>query len=87
MGWLGNLGGYLAMEPGVMELCESSFPGVRGYRVYRRRGPAGISLRTDVGDLAYAAPLDGGGTYLPMYSDPAKRKLMKPEAQWEVEAA
>ena len=85
LGWLGNLGGYLAMEPGVMELCESSFQAFK-------------AIGCSVEEARLAFPPEqmweiwltlrhwmGGANLLPLYSDPVKRKQMKPEAQWEVE--
>src|SRR6185312_2137576 len=27
IGWLGDLGGYLPMQPGILELCQQSFEG------------------------------------------------------------
>jgi amidase len=85
IGWLGNLGGYLTMEPGVMELCESSFKAFEsaGCTVEEARLEFPLEQMWEMW-LTLRAWLICGG-YLAMYSDPAKRKLMKPEAQWEVE--
>jgi amidase len=85
IGWLGNLGGYLAMEPGVMELCESSLQSFEA-----------IGCTVEQARLAFPPEQMWDtwltlrhwllcGNYLPLYNDPAKRALMKPEAQWEVE--
>jgi amidase len=84
-GWLGDFGGYLAMEPGVLDLCQSSFKAFESVGCVVEPVSAGfppekiwqcwLTLRHwltagDLGDL---------------YRDPAKRAKMKPEAQWEVE--
>ncbi len=83
--WLGDFEGALPMEPGVMELCRSAFaaftsigctvePAMPDYpveKVWRNW----LTLR-------HWSCADWLGA---LYRDPAKRALMKPEAQWEVE--
>ena len=83
--WLGDLGGHLAMEPGVMELCSAAPQKLEGIGCSveepelgfppERMWEAWITLRhwLIAGNL---------GAF---YKDPAKRALMKPEAVWEVE--
>ena len=85
IGWLGNLGGYLAMEPGVMELCESSLKAFEsvGCTVEEARLEFPLDQMWEMW-LTLRAWLNSG-RYLALYSDPAKRALMKPEAQWEIE--
>jgi amidase len=60
LGWLGNLGGYLAIEPGVMELCESSFKAFAaiGCAIEEARLDFSCEEMWDVADLA---PLAAGG--------------------------
>ena len=41
IGWLGDLGGHLPFEPGILELCEA-----RAARARRRRGPGRPRLRS-----------------------------------------
>ncbi|GAB0114326.1 amidase [Acidisoma sp. C75] len=84
IGWLGDLGGYLAMEPGILALCEE------GLRVLEDLGciveplSLGFSMAelweawTTIRSWGIAAALGEA------YADPAKRPLLKPEAQWEV---
>ena len=88
IGWLGDLHGYLAMEEGVMEVCRSSFGAFE-------------SLGCSVAEVSKAelnfAPERMwqswlihrqsllAGTWGDAYADPARRALMKPEFQWEVE--
>ncbi|HTI02022.1 MAG TPA: amidase, partial [Acidisoma sp.] len=84
IGWLGDLGGYLGMEPGILPLCED------GLRVLE-------DLGCDVEPVAIGFPmaelwdawtlLRSWGAAIALgdfYADPAKRDLLKPEAQWEV---
>jgi amidase len=87
IGWLGDLGGHLALEPGVLDLCEKALP-------------AFATIGCEVEPLRIDYPLEQlwntwtvlrawltGGSLASRYSDPAKRALMKEEARWEVERA
>jgi amidase len=87
LGWLGDLGGYLPFEPGILELCRTACRDLEhlGCRIEELRLPcpperlwqAWVTLRhwqlgAELGEL---------------YRDPARRARMKPEAQWEVEGS
>lgn len=82
--WVGDWNGYLPTEPGVLELCRSSF----------------AAFETLGCEIAYAlpdfAPEELWETFLTwrwwanlerhgLYADPGSRERMKPEAVWEVE--
>ncbi len=83
--WAGSFGGYLRFEPGVLDLCklavgvletlgctvEEAWPDYPIDRVWENWQP----LRA----------WQVGCKLKEFYADPAKRALMKPEAQWEVE--
>jgi amidase len=84
IGWLGDLGGYLAVEPGILPLCEAGLAVFEG-------------LGCDVEPVGLGFPMEelweawillrswGAATALgDVHADPAKRELLKPEAQWEV---
>ncbi|MEP6562333.1 MAG: amidase [Nakamurella sp.] len=89
--WLGDLGGYLPMEPGVLELCEHSFP------VFEALGMEVI----DHPRLPTATSFAGNADLWPMflvfrhwlvgsqlgalYRNPKLRAALKPEALYEVE--
>ncbi len=83
--WLGDFGGYLAMEPGVKELCQSAFPAFEtiGCQVEEALPDFPPEKIWDTW-LTWRHWLISGSLGVP-YSDPAKRALMKPEAVWEVE--
>jgi amidase len=86
IGWMGNYDGYLPMEPGILELCESS-----------------LALLADQGAIVEPCMPDYDmdrlwETWLrlrhfsrhslwPLYEDPETRKLLKPEAVWEIEGS
>ncbi len=84
LGWLGDYGGHLPMEAGVMSLCEASLrdftamgcevepcePDFAPDRLWR----TWLTMRHWLVNGALGA----------MYADPARRDQLKPEAQWEV---
>jgi len=83
IGWLGDLDGYLAMEPGIVPLCEAAL---------RRFEGAGARVEP----LALGWPADEvwqtwltwrrflvAGTLGPFGADPKRYAQLKPEAQWE----
>ncbi|MGQ3295230.1 MAG: amidase family protein, partial [Shinella sp.] len=85
IGWLGDFGGYLPFEPGVLELCRASLD------VFRRLGctveevAPGFDMarlwqtwRT----LRHFLVANGQAAD---YADPARRARMKREMIWEVE--
>ena len=84
--WVGDWNGYLATEPGVLELCESSF------EVFEQLG-----CRVEAA-LPDFKPEDIWQLFLrwrwwaqlgliDQYNDPSLRELMKPELLWELEHA
>lgn len=83
--WLGDLGGYLPFEPGVLALCEA------GVRVLEARGAVVEPVVPEFDwDRLWRAWLalrqwHVGGGLGPLYRDPGKRAAMKPEAIWEIE--
>jgi amidase len=85
IGWLGDFGGYLAFEEGMLELCgealgtfrrlgcrvEDVTPGFDMDRLWR----SWLTLRHFLVSGGQAAD----------YDDPARRARMKPEMIWEIE--
>ncbi|UUZ66815.1 amidase [Polaromonas sp. P2-4] len=85
IGWLGDLGGHLPMEPGLLALNEqalATFEAI-GCSVepvlpafdFERLWRAWIALRS----------FTVAGNNASLYADPAKRAQLKPEAIWEIE--
>lgn len=85
IGWLGDFGGYLPMEDGVLATCEASL----GFFSY---------LGCEVKPVSIDYPMEKlwqtwlvhrhwliAGLAGPLYADPEKRALMKPELIWEIE--
>jgi amidase len=85
LGWLGDLGGHLAFEPGVMDLCRQALKQFEaiGCLIEEVRLPSPPAQLWDawlkLRQWLVAGELEA------LYSDPARRARMKPEAQWEVE--
>ncbi len=85
LAWFGNLGGYLSMEPGITELCESSLQSV---------SQAGASVDStlplfnlhDLWECWTTLRHSGRGRSSRRYYDnPETRPLLKPELVYEVE--
>lgn len=83
IGWLGDLDGYLAMEPGILTLCQSALDrlvedGCRVEAVAPPFAPAAVWETW----LTWRRWLVAD-TLRPYWLQPASRAQLKPEAQWE----
>ncbi|RUU53192.1 amidase, partial [Mesorhizobium sp. M7A.T.Ca.TU.009.01.1.1] len=85
--WLGDLGGHLPIEPGILGLCEAALG---------RFADASFPSEPLLPDFDFEAlwqafvtlrQASSGCALKTHYDDPAKRRLLKPEAIWEVENA
>ena len=83
VGWLGDLGGYLPMEPGILDVCGAAL---------RRLETAGCRVEPVAPGFDPAAVWQTwlvwrrwlvAGRIAPFLQDPANRALIKPEALWE----
>ena len=85
--WLGDLDGYLAMEPGILDVCASGLQRL-----------ASIGCSVEPCGLGYAPERVWqawrvwrrwlvAARLAPFLADPANRALMKPEALWEHDQA
>jgi amidase len=85
IGWLGDLGGHLPTEPGLLAICEAALAHF-----------AAVGCKVDAARPAFdlerlwRAWLDlrsftVAGNHAALYRDPATRGLLKPEAVWEIE--
>ena len=86
-GWLGDLGGHLPFEPGILELCVAA--GDRLAAAGQRVEPVALDFdperlwRTFVTLRQHAI----GGRLDAAWRNPATRALLKPEAVWEIEGS
>ncbi|MBX3577613.1 MAG: amidase [Rhizobiaceae bacterium] len=87
VGWLGNLGGHLPMENGVLALCEEALA---------RLEAEGASVEPVLPVFDFEALWNAfmtlrhatsGAGLKEHFDDPARRALLKPEAVFEVEGA
>jgi amidase len=85
IGWLGDLSGYLAFEPGILEMCKTALD---------RFNEAGILVESIQPDFDWKCiwrafvvlrQFDMGAKFAAAYDDAKTRDLMKPELQWEIE--
>jgi amidase len=83
--WLGDLGGHLPFEPGILPLCQAALESF---------APAGISLQAITQNFGWEKLWQAfvilrqfgiGSAFAPAYADKSKRVLMKPELKWEIE--
>lgn len=87
LGWLGDLGGALPIEPGVLTLCRDSFAAFEsiGASVVEQKFPFSVAKLWDT--WLVLRHWSTAGDLGELYADPAKRTRLKPEAQWEIQGA
>jgi amidase len=85
VGWLGDLDGYLAFQPGVLDLCEKALQVFSEIGCVVEAARIHHSLDQVWNSWIILRAWLTGGSLAGRYSDPAKRALMKEEARWEVE--
>jgi amidase len=85
VGWLANLGGYLATEPGILELCGEGLG--RLANLGCRVEPAALACALDEVWDAWLAlrHLSVTGSIGPLVTDESRRALVKPEVLWELD--
>jgi amidase len=85
IGWLGDLDGHLAMEPGVLALCESALRDLCGLGCEVSPAPLGFDPEVAWRSFVVLRAMGWAGRFDALRADPAKWAQLKPEAQWEVE--
>ena len=85
IGWLGDWGGVLPMEPGILDLCEAALAQMEGLglEVERLAPPFPAADIWEAWTILRAFAVTGG--LGPLHDDPGKRARMKASARWEVE--
>jgi amidase len=87
IGWLGDMGGHLSFEAGVIELCEAALKRFENEGAYVEPVRPDFDLERLWGAFATIRHSTSGLGLKEHYDDPARRKLLKPEAVYEVEGA
>lgn len=85
LGWLGDYNGYLAMDDGVLSLCESALADFSALGCEVESCQPDFSLERLWQTWLVHRHWLVQGSLGAAYADPQKRALLKPEAQWEVE--
>jgi amidase len=85
LAWLGDLGGHLPMEPGIMHLCRGALQTLEAMGCTVEETGLGFPPERMWDSWVTLRHWLIAGGLGAIYKDPAKRALMKPEAIWEVE--
>jgi amidase len=83
--WLGDFGGYLPFERGVLDLCKSALKVLESLGCTVEDARPDFPVEQVWQNWLKLRAWQAGDPIRALYNDPAKRALMKPEAQWEVE--
>ena len=84
--WLGDLAGYLPFEPGVLNLCKRSLKTFEQLGCIVEEALPDFPIELVWQNWLKIRASQVSARFKEFYSDPAKRALMKPELQWEIEA-
>lgn len=86
IGWMRDYDGYLEMERGLLDLCESNLNGLTEHgAVVEPCKPDFDMARLWQTWLTFRHWALGSSK--PLYDDPEKRELLKPEVIWEIEGS
>lgn len=85
VGWLGDFNAYLAMEEGVLELCEKALQGFRDTGCSVDQVTLDFSMEELWQTWLIFRHWLVRARALPLYENPNTRALLKPEAIWEIE--
>lgn len=85
IGWLRNLGGHLAMEAGILDLCETALGAFTALGCTVEDAEPGFSMDSLWHAWTTLRSFLVAGDLGPLYDDPKRREMLKPEAIWEIE--
>jgi amidase len=83
--WGGDFGGYLPFEPGVLGLCRGALGAFKSMGCTVEDAIPDYPIERVWQSWLVLRAWQVGGLLKAHYSDPARRALMKPEVQWEIE--
>ena len=83
--WSGDFGGLIPFEPGVLDLCKSAMKAFETLGCTVEEAWPDYPVETIFPTWLVLRAWQTGTGLKAYYADPAKRALMKPEAQFEVE--
>ncbi|QEI08686.1 amidase [Pigmentiphaga aceris] len=85
IGWLGDLDGHLATEPGVLDLCRTGLNAFSDIGCHIEDASLGFSADRLWDSWVTLRHFLVAGRLGGFYNDPVKRAQLKPEAIWEIE--
>jgi amidase len=85
LAWLGDFGGYLPFEAGVLELCRRALRPFEELGCVVEDGRPNYPIDRVWQNWLKLRAWQVGAFLREAYADPARRSLIKPEAQWEIE--
>jgi amidase len=85
LGWMGDYNGYLPMEAGVMALCELALQDFTQLGCVVEACQPDFPLEKLWSSWLVHRHWLVHGSLGKLFADPQQRRLLKPEAQWEVE--
>ena len=86
IGWMGDYEGYLATEPGLLDLCERSLGGISTHGVIVENCMPAYDMAR-LWQTWLTLRHWGQSSKKGLYDDPDSRKLLKPEVIWEIEGS
>jgi amidase len=84
--WSGDFGGLMPFEPGVIELCKAALGTFEALGCTVEEAWPDYPIERIFPTWRKLRAWQAGAQLKALYDDPAKRALMKPEAQFEVES-
>ncbi len=84
--WSGNFGGHIPFEPGVLDLCKGALKTFEALGCTVEEAWPDYPIERVWSNWRILRAWQSGSVLKDLYRDPAKRALMKPEAQFEVES-
>jgi amidase len=85
IGWLGDLGGHLALEQGIVETCESGLGRLAELGCHVEPATIDVDLQRIWRAWLALRHYSIAGSLGALAGDPAKAALMKPELLWEID--
>jgi amidase len=84
--WAGDFGGHIPYDPGVAELCKAALKVLEGLGCIVEEAFPDYPIESVWENWKILRAWQTGSALKVHYKDPAKRALMKPEAQFEIES-
>ena len=85
--WLGDLGGHLPFEPGILDLCHQGLGALGDLGCVVEPAEPGFDWEKLWRAFVVLRQFSVGGRYRALHADAAKRPQIKPEMRWEIESA